>query len=147
MTGQSGTPHGLLRVTTSLGLPPPTSSPRYCRSFWRPSDGQLDLLPTDRVIDMVAEGVDVALRIGRLADTSFMARKIGRQAPICAAPAYLARHGTPAPAGGPGAPTLHPPRASAPTSIYWPFRIDADSQRDWVRGRVAVSEAKSDASA
>ena len=57
----------------------------------------VDIDLSDRYIDLLAEGVDVALRIGRLADSSLIARRL---APIrlvaCAAPAYLARRGPPA---------------------------------------------------
>jgi len=57
--------------------------------FGAPSLVQLDLLPTDRVIDMVAEGVDVALRTGGCR-YEFHARKIGRgQAPDLRRAAYL----------------------------------------------------------
>src|SRR5258708_24574571 len=96
MTGHSGTPQGLLRVTTSLAFAAHQLAPVLPELLARHPLVQLDLLPTDRVIDMVEEGIDVALRIGRLADTSFMARKIGEaHRLICAAPSYLARHGTP----------------------------------------------------
>jgi DNA-binding transcriptional LysR family regulator len=56
----------------------------------------VDVTLNDRYIDLLAEGVDLALRIGRLADSSLIARRL---APIrfaaCAAPRYLERHGIP----------------------------------------------------
>lgn len=51
---------------------------------------------TDRFVDLVADGIDCAVRVGALSDTSLVARRIGELAQInCASPAYLARHGTP----------------------------------------------------
>ncbi len=51
---------------------------------------------TDRVADMVAEGIDVAVRTGSLRDSSLKARRIGRARRIvCASPGYLKHHGTP----------------------------------------------------
>lgn len=56
----------------------------------------LELKLSDRRINLVEEGVDVALRIGRLEDASLIVRRLGA-VPIvcCAAPAYLARAGYP----------------------------------------------------
>lgn len=50
----------------------------------------------DRVVNLVDEGVDVAVRIGDLPDSSLQAVRVGsvRQV-LCASPGYLARHGTP----------------------------------------------------
>ncbi|PSJ44693.1 LysR family transcriptional regulator [Zobellella endophytica] len=60
-----------------------------------PSVG-IDLQLNDRKVDIVEEGFDIALRIGRLKSSSLIAKKI---APIrlvmCASPGYLAQHGTP----------------------------------------------------
>lgn len=51
---------------------------------------------TDRFVDLVADGIDCAVRVGVLSDTSLVARRVGEMAQInCASPAYLARHGTP----------------------------------------------------
>lgn len=51
---------------------------------------------TDRAVDLVTEGVDCALRIGELPDSSLVARKIGSAVMVtCAAPGYLQTHGVP----------------------------------------------------
>ncbi len=51
---------------------------------------------TDRTVDLVAEGIDCALRIGELPDSSLVVRKIGKATMVtCAAPSYLYAFGTP----------------------------------------------------
>ncbi|HSD75693.1 MAG TPA: LysR family transcriptional regulator [Steroidobacteraceae bacterium] len=56
----------------------------------------VDMSFDDRFVDIVEEGLDLAVRIGRLQDSALIARRIApiRQA-ICASPAYFARHGVP----------------------------------------------------
>jgi DNA-binding transcriptional LysR family regulator len=57
---------------------------------------QLELNLADPRVDLVEKGVDLAIRLGRLDDSSLVARKIcDVERIICAAPSYLARHGTP----------------------------------------------------
>ena len=59
---------------------------------------ELQISFTDRVVDLVGEGVDLVVRSGRLCDvpTDLVARKLGEQTMVLiAAPEYLARHGTP----------------------------------------------------
>ena len=56
----------------------------------------LDIALTDRVVDLMDERTDVAVRWGRLPDSGLVARRLGDTAQvIVAAPAYLAQHGTP----------------------------------------------------
>ncbi|EPE7452331.1 LysR substrate-binding domain-containing protein, partial [Salmonella enterica subsp. enterica serovar Bredeney] len=51
---------------------------------------------SDRKIDLIAERVDCVIRLGELNDSSFVARRLGTAAMVtCAAPSYLAKHGTP----------------------------------------------------
>jgi DNA-binding transcriptional LysR family regulator len=56
----------------------------------------LDMAFDDRYVNLVEEGFDVAIRIGRLADSSLVARKLAAtRLVLCAAPSYLAEHGEP----------------------------------------------------
>ena len=150
ISGQRDTPHGLLRVTTSVAFSTHQLAPVISEFMAHHPAVQLELLPTDRVIDMVEEGIDIAIRIGRLADTSFMARRIGEDKRlICAAPSYLARHGTPR---RPEDLARHNCIVSRerPYLNRWQFRLDGqmgDQKRGEVReievaGRVNVSEGE-----
>ncbi|MGQ2998753.1 LysR family transcriptional regulator [Variovorax sp.] len=57
---------------------------------------ELDLDFNDRLVDVIAEGVDVAIRSGELVDSGLVARRLGPfRFLLVAAPAYLARHGVP----------------------------------------------------
>ncbi len=56
----------------------------------------MDLSLSDEVVDLYLDRTDVAIRVGKLRDSSLMARKIGEtRRRIVASPAYLERHGTP----------------------------------------------------
>ena len=57
---------------------------------------QLELLMDDRVVDLVAENIDVALQVGVLTDSALRARKLGQaERLVIASPSYLARRGVP----------------------------------------------------
>lgn len=57
---------------------------------------RLDVTLSDRLVDIVEEGYDMAIRIAHLPDSSLVYRKIAStRTVLCAAPDYLARHGTP----------------------------------------------------
>lgn len=59
-------------------------------------DIELDLLLEDRNVDLVEEGVDVALRMGKISDPAMTVRKIAeRRRLVMATPDYFQRHGTP----------------------------------------------------
>ena len=55
-----------------------------------------ELTLADRMVNLVEEGIDVAVRLGHLADSSLIARKVGEtRRVVVASPAYLKKHGTP----------------------------------------------------
>ena len=117
ITDRRGTPQGLLRVTTSLAFATHQLAPVIGEFLARYPAIQLELMPTDRVVDMVEEGIDVAIRIGRLADSSFMARKIGDDVRlVCAAPRLSRVTSDAAAAGGSAPHTTASSAATAPIS-------------------------------
>jgi DNA-binding transcriptional LysR family regulator len=146
LTDRRGTPQGLLRVTTSLAFSTHQLAPSIGEFLERYPAVQLELIPTDRVVDLVEEGVDIAIRVGRLADSSFMARKIGEDVRlVCAAPAYLARHSRPE---RPEELVRHNCIVSRDRAHLnrWPFLIDGpDGQQVReieVKGRIAISDGE-----
>jgi DNA-binding transcriptional LysR family regulator len=87
---------GLLRVA----LPPEYGVRRIVpllpAFFVRHPALKIDLMMSDRYENLIAEGADLALRIGDLPDSSFVARKLeSARRLFIAAPSYLARHGSP----------------------------------------------------
>jgi len=67
--------------------------PAFCRSY--PSV-TVDIGLNDRVVALIEEGWDLAVRVGQLADSTMIARKLAPcRTVLCAAPAYLAEKGTP----------------------------------------------------
>jgi len=95
-TNQSLTPSGLLRVNAPLSFGTKHIAPNLKTYLDRYPDVVVDLTLNDRVVDLVDEGYDLAVRIGQLADSSLIARRLaGGAIYLCAAPSYLAEHGTP----------------------------------------------------
>lgn len=89
-------PRGTLRVSAPMSFSILQLGPAIQTFMERYPGVTVELSLDDRQVDLVEEGLDVAIRIGRLRDSNLIARKIAptRQV-ICASPAYLARHGTP----------------------------------------------------
>lgn len=87
---------GLLRVTVGATFGARHLSPLLARFSAQHPALRIELGLSDRYVDLIEERWDVAIRIGRLADSRLVARKLApMHCTICAAPAYLARHGTP----------------------------------------------------
>ena len=94
--GQSR-PSGLLRVTLSAGFGRMHVVPLIPAFHERYPDVEIETLVSDRFVDLVEDGVDLAIRIGDLADSALVARKIAAtQRVTVASPAYLDAHGAPA---------------------------------------------------
>jgi DNA-binding transcriptional LysR family regulator len=89
-------PRGTLRVTCSVNFGLRYVSPLVGPFLQQHPDVRIDVSLSDRMVDIVEEGFDLAIRIGESRSTSVIARKLGETRLIaCAAPAYLKKHGTP----------------------------------------------------
>ena len=90
-------PHGLLRVTASVSFGQIHLAAAVAEFVKRHPLTRVELLLVDRVVNLVEERVDIAVRISRAIDPSLIARPLAPcRSVLCAAPAYLAERGTPA---------------------------------------------------
>jgi len=89
-------PHGLLRVTASVSFGQIHLAAAVAEFVKRHPLTRVELLLVDRVVNLVEERVDIAVRISRAIDPSLIARPLAPcRSVLCAAPAYLAERGTP----------------------------------------------------
>jgi DNA-binding transcriptional LysR family regulator len=90
------TPRGLLRVNATLGFGRTTIAPLVSAFAVRYPEVEVQMEVTDRPIDLVESGFDLAIRFGALPDKRLNARRImSNRRLLCASPAYLERHGAP----------------------------------------------------
>ena len=97
VTRGRNTATGLLRVTSTFAFARRRLAP-LLHEFRQLHPGlQIHLEATDSFVNLVESGYDLAIRFGALADSSLIARQLAPNVRvICAAPAYLERHGRPA---------------------------------------------------
>ena len=89
-------PKGRLRITTPVMFGRLHVAPLVTEFLLKHPALQIELLLLDRVVDLVEEGVDVAVRIAHLPDSSLVAIPVGQtRRVVCASPAYLKRAGVP----------------------------------------------------
>ncbi|MFM7345954.1 MAG: LysR family transcriptional regulator [Tagaea sp.] len=92
----TASPRGLLRVAGPMSFGFRQLGPAIADFMTECPDMAIELSLNDRIVDLVDEGLDVAVRIGRLAESSLVARRLASARLVAvAAPAYLARKGTP----------------------------------------------------
>lgn len=87
---------GTLRISTSVAFGRRVLTPLVLRFMQLHPELQIDLSFEDRYVNLVEQGIDLALRMGRLADSALGSRYLGvNQWVLTGAPAYLREHGTP----------------------------------------------------
>jgi DNA-binding transcriptional LysR family regulator len=96
-TGEYAAPKGELVVTAPVVFGRLHIVPVVAEFLAQYPEIDIRLVLTDRVVHMMDEQVDVAVRIGELPDSALMATRVGTvRRVVCASPAYLATHGAPA---------------------------------------------------
>lgn len=89
-------PSGNLKIAASLPIGLHVIAPALAEFRKRYPSVTIDLRLSDHVIDLIAEGIDLAIRIGELDDSRLLSRRLSSHRLCCyASPDYLAEHGAP----------------------------------------------------
>lgn len=96
LSTRSVTASGLLKLSVPVSFGISHLAPLWSDFLDAHPQVTLDVQLADRVIDLVEEGFDLAVRIARLPDSSLVSRRLAStRLVLCAAPSYLSRYGTP----------------------------------------------------
>jgi DNA-binding transcriptional LysR family regulator len=128
-------PAGLLRITAPVTFGRKYLAPLIHRFLLEFPDMEIELILLDRIVDLLEEGIDIALRIGPLPDSTLIAKPLGRVSHvICASPEYIAQRGEP----------VHPTALNQHDCIHlsainnvpeWPFRVQGSLHKITISGR------------
>lgn len=93
---EASTPRGTLRVSSSNAFGARHLGLAIAEYLQRYPGVQVDVTLNDRMVDMVEEGFDVAIRVASKIDPGLVSRKLARsRLVVCASPGYLQKHGAP----------------------------------------------------
>lgn len=96
ITSRSGQATGLLKINVPVTFGVLHLAPLWPQFMARNPQVTLDVTLADRIVDLVEEGYDLAVRIARLPSSSLISRQLtSTRLVLCASPAYLREHGTP----------------------------------------------------
>lgn len=96
VSGEARRPHGRLRLTAPIALATLRLAPAFAAFSRQYPDITLDIALSDSIADFAEEGLDLAIRVGRVGSENLVARHIGDSVLlVAAAPDYLKRAGTP----------------------------------------------------
>ncbi|MBY5619936.1 LysR family transcriptional regulator [Rhizobium leguminosarum] len=138
-SGEYQTPKGVLTITMPIEYGSRYVLPVALSFMDKYPEVSLNLLSLDRTVDLVSEQVDIAIRLGDLADSALHAVKIGEfRLLTCASPAYLKRHGTPE---RPGDLTDRDGIIFNKRTFFWTFDVDGTPMEAVPRNRLEVNTA------
>jgi len=140
----SAQPSGKLRIDVPGRVGRLVIAPALPQFLARYPQIDIHLGATDRMVDLVEENVDCALRVGPLTDSGLIARPIGELTLInVASPDYLAAHGTPTtPADLTVHAAVHYASPSSGRTETWDYVDDGEVHSVALTGRVTVNNAE-----
>ncbi|GGF85812.1 transcriptional regulator [Azorhizobium oxalatiphilum] len=140
--GVSQCPGGVVRVAMPPTLGRMYVIPSLPAFFALYPEIAVEFSVADRRVDLVKEGVDVALRVGDLRPSALVARRIGSLQMIAvASPAYLAVHGTPRSVGDLSSHTLISGQIEG-ASVPWAFKVDEEVISIAATGRIRSNDGE-----
>lgn len=117
-----GVARGRLRVEVPVSLGRRIIVPALPRFIAQYPEISVQMSMNDRVVDLVQEGIDAALRVGNLSDSSLVARRIGQLRGVtCASPEFIERYGEP-----------HDPAELPPEHCLQMFKVGTNQVREWI---------------
>jgi DNA-binding transcriptional LysR family regulator len=139
-----GAPRGRLRINAPVSFGTHTLTPVVARYLRQYPQVEIDLVLSDRYVDLVEEEFEAVFRIGPLADSSFVARALAPfRLVACASPEYLRERGAPAtPPDLDHHECLAYASASGPAASDWHFARAGASHKVEVRHRLRLNDAK-----
>lgn len=139
---QTGTPRGHLRIAGPRIIGEEVLADCVDDFLTHHDQITIDLALEERRVDIIAEGFDLAVRIGALEDSSLIARKIADyKYVLCASPDYLKTHGAPKHPNDLAEHTCIVNAAISPTNS-WEFIIDGQHTSVTVKPRARVNAAR-----
>lgn len=132
VTQMQAEPKGLLKVTAPVTYGEMNLAPLLHRFIEKYPQVNLELNLTNQKLDLIEQGVDVAIRLGRLQDSSLIVKRLSsRQLYVCASPAYLDRSGEPHTLS-----ELSHHQCLVGTADYWHFKEQKREKSLRVSGRI-----------
>jgi LysR family transcriptional regulator for bpeEF and oprC len=126
-----GVPRGKLRVDAPISLGRRLIVPALPRFIQQNPELTVQMSMNDRVLDLVQEGIDCAVRVGTLSDSSLIARRVGNlHGVVCASPEFIARVGAP-----------KTPEDLKPEHCIAMFRLGTNTTREWLFRKDGVDHA------
>jgi DNA-binding transcriptional LysR family regulator len=134
-------PAGKLRITAPVTFGTEALMPALSEYLDRYPQVSIDVALCDRVVDLVEEGFEAAIRIGQLPDSALIAKSLAPyRLMICASPEYLARRGTP---GKPEDLSQHECLSFSPAALaHWRLTDQDGAYRVPVSGRLQVNHGQ-----
>ena len=143
VTTAHSSPRGLLKITAPSTFAHRHVAPHLPGFIDRFPEVQVQLLVADRLVDLVEEGVDLAIRIAQLKDSSLIARKLApNHRKLVAAPSYLEKWGVPAKPEDLADHALITLQPGNPIND-WHFRVDDEERVFRARGLIATNHGDS----
>ncbi|MBC2678702.1 LysR family transcriptional regulator [Pseudomonas sp. CFBP 8758] len=130
MSDLTGEPKGLLRLTCAVAYGERFIVPLVTRFMGLYPQLRVEIELSNRTLDLLHEGLDLAIRLGRLQDSRLVATRLApRRMFLCASPHYLARYGRPHSVS-----ELTRHNCLVGSSDIWPLQVDGKEQAQRVQG-------------
>ncbi len=131
-------PRGKLRLTAPVAWGEEYVVPRINDFVLAHPEIEVEVLLTNQQVDLVEKGFDLAIRLGRLEDSTLIARRLAtRTQYVCASPDYLLRYGTPHTLS-----ELHNHNCLLGTLDYWRFEEEGRERNVRVKGRLRCNSGR-----